>query len=1300
MSMASTFPFWWVFATLLALETVAVVGFALGLKRLIPSPRWCRVIWHCCFLALALLLLSAVTGAGRRFAGWVSAAGPRAAAREMGPAVGGVQGDPRSDFGQSSGFGGKSEIDELRVAIGSTSAASADADTPLPAAQVSGGEPAAHRPVAAVASMNEGGAPAVPLPIMDEPLVAAKEHSLTVDRAAQVELAPVDPSVALGRDRGVSPASRWFEVSDAWWGALWGIGVILMLLRVGLARFLSVVFRLRRRPFPDASLRARVQAMGLRLGCRRTIGVLESPRLLGPIALGLARPAIVLPSDFATRFSATQQEAMLAHEVAHLAAHDPAWHFLADGVAALLWWHPLIWHARRELHRASEHAADDASLVIENGPRVLAECLVALGARHGRRWSAVELGVEGQGFRSGLGRRVERLLHLGGQGWRPLNPARSGVVKTTVPIVVAVVAILSAAWAVPQALNQGDPMTKLEQTWKRSLAAVAVAASLGAGPSSIQLAAETAPATPAAAAEEKAPAIPAIPVNPTPAPAAAAEKPVVAVEASDQIAPPEEEPIVRPAMSAEMMRRYGRMPAAAATAGVRGQANARPGMSAAMMKRYGLTPRVPVSAADDIAPAPPDAETVRRLEESRLETLTEYTRMKTLYTALLAKAQPLRRDMISTVWPEKNLDELQCRFAQAQRELAGLTNAFGPDHPDVKGARGVLATINQQVDIKVDSIMEGMKERLASVKVVLDRTVAMLDQAKTNDAGSGVNEGAPATSPEMIRRMESSRLEGLNEYTRVNSLYQGLLAKERAARRNAIPTAWPDDNLAELERRLAQAQQELATLTTDFGSEHRSVKRAQGVLAMVDRQIDTKVDAMMDGIKERVAASKATLDQTTATLEEAKTKTGVRGQANARPGMSAAMMKRYGLMTPEATPATAKDAPAAAEATAPSETDDDQRVTSNSKRIQIKRKLETIYFDQITFPDGVLLGQAVQVLADEVRKKDPDGINWVISQLPDANRRSIDPTTGLPVADARNAGDVLLHAPQPLRGLRLKDVLEVITKVAEQPIYYTVENYGVVFAPGKPGKELTAAEPRQVMSQEMMKRYGLTAAAALSPAAVSFSALRAKLDGIVFAEFRLPDSMLLSDAVRYLDQETRKRDPEKQGVNFILARAALGLENEPEIDPNTGLPPAVVLGAPVASVRGGLDLRQVSLKDVLEALTKVVDSPIRCEFQDYGVIIVPIPHSRRRSDGQSGGPDGETQVRGGIPAGIAGVSTGQTAFSASFAGHFWHRHRRGGGKRRRPPAPRTPGRPSRLRNTIRRSGMSGPPWSSWPSISG
>ena len=96
------------------------------------------------------------------------------------------------------------------------------------------------------------------------------------------------------------------------------------------------------------------------------------------------------------------------------------------------------------------------------------------------------LSFQGNGFRSGLGRRVERLLTLkgraGGVG-RISNPsylARAGLksARVVVPVLLVIVSILSTAWARTQAtFEEGETqMSVWQSSWRHSLAATVLAA--------------------------------------------------------------------------------------------------------------------------------------------------------------------------------------------------------------------------------------------------------------------------------------------------------------------------------------------------------------------------------------------------------------------------------------------------------------------------------------------------------------------------------------------------------------------------------------------------------------------------------------------------------------------------------------------------------------------------------------------------------------------------------------------------------------------------------------------------------
>lgn len=97
----------------------------------------------------------------------------------------------------------------------------------------------------------------------------------------------------------------------------------------------------------------------------------------GPAVIGLLRPRIVLPSDFAERYTAQQQALILQHERVHLRRGD----LFLNAVSALLrvafWFNPLVHIAARCFQYDQELACDQA--VLRGQPqarRVYAEAIL------------------------------------------------------------------------------------------------------------------------------------------------------------------------------------------------------------------------------------------------------------------------------------------------------------------------------------------------------------------------------------------------------------------------------------------------------------------------------------------------------------------------------------------------------------------------------------------------------------------------------------------------------------------------------------------------------------------------------------------------------------------------------------------------------------------------------------------------------------------------------------------------------------------------------------------------------------
>ena len=99
----------------------------------------------------------------------------------------------------------------------------------------------------------------------------------------------------------------------------------------------------------------------------------------------------------------------------------------------------------------------------------------------------------------------------------------------------------------------------------------------------------------------------------------------------------------------------------------------------------------------------------------------------------------------------------------------------------------------------------------------------------------------------------------------------------------------------------------------------------------------------------------------------------------------------------------------------------------------------------------------------------------------------------------------------------------------------------------------------------------------------------------------------LGEVVRLLNQEALKRDPEGRGINFIVSSTA---DTPPPaaIDPATGLPlaggasPESVDLAQQVAIKIDPPLHDLRLADVLDAIVKVADHPIKYSIEDYAVI--------------------------------------------------------------------------------------------------
>jgi type II secretory pathway component GspD/PulD (secretin)/tetratricopeptide (TPR) repeat protein len=120
-----------------------------------------------------------------------------------------------------------------------------------------------------------------------------------------------------------------------------------------------------------------------------------------------------------------------------------------------------------------------------------------------------------------------------------------------------------------------------------------------------------------------------------------------------------------------------------------------------------------------------------------------------------------------------------------------------------------------------------------------------------------------------------------------------------------------------------------------------------------------------------------------------------------------------------------------------------------------------------------------------------------------------------------------------------------------------------------------------------------------------------KLDVIRLNEVSY-DSLPLSTVVEQLSRDTKARDPQKRGINFIISASAdPPAAPAPIVDPATGLPVAAPGAAPGGA--GDVDLSAITIKlmpalsdltlrQALDAVVRVADRPIKYSVEDYAIV--------------------------------------------------------------------------------------------------
>ncbi len=121
---------------------------------------------------------------------------------------------------------------------------------------------------------------------------------------------------------------------------------------------------------------------------------------------------------------------------------------------------------------------------------------------------------------------------------------------------------------------------------------------------------------------------------------------------------------------------------------------------------------------------------------------------------------------------------------------------------------------------------------------------------------------------ESLRKLDTERIRDEAEFTRMESIYNGLMGNSKIEQRKVIRSALPADPvLNQLMEQLSVVEVRLAAITNSYSFEHPEVMAVRDSITTLNRQLDEHVDGMIKGLGISLESRRAALSNLTYKVE-------------------------------------------------------------------------------------------------------------------------------------------------------------------------------------------------------------------------------------------------------------------------------------------------------------------------------------------------------------------------------------------------------------------------------------------------
>lgn len=201
------------------------------------------------------------------------------------------------------------------------------------------------------------------------------------------------------------------------------------------------------------------------------------------------------------------------------------------------------------------------------------------------------------------------------------------------------------------------------------------------------------------------------------------------------------------------------------------------------------------------------------------------------------------------------------------KEAAQLANTIAQSYSNYR-----FETRRETTDLGLNVLKQQYLEKSNQIQMAQSNLETLRQKLGVTLDQANSSVFVPSLTADQLQLIHNQKIDGERDYKELSAQLSQLKSLDTQKLRDVLPNIVHDPDLADLQTKLHDSEQKMATLKIDYSTNNVEVIRVQSLINELNQQVDNRVNGILASMQSQVSAKQAALDALTEAVDQAKEK--------------------------------------------------------------------------------------------------------------------------------------------------------------------------------------------------------------------------------------------------------------------------------------------------------------------------------------------------------------------------------------------------------------------------------------------